>query len=317
MFEKFPLLPEQASTYAEKLDLLFWAQTAFTFVLSLAIFAIITFFAIRFRRRWEGQVSAPIFGNLRLEIIWTAIPFGIAMMLLVWSVSLFLSYARPPADALEISVVGKQWMWKLQHPNGKREINELHVPQGRAVKLTMATEDVIHSFFIPAFRVKQDVVPGRYTTLWFEPTKVGEYHLFCAEYCGTSHSSMRGRVVVMEPQDYQEWLAGSDTAESPIVAGGRLFAQYGCKSCHQASDMQRGPALDALMGSEVRLVGGDIVTVDDEYLRESILNPSAKIVDGYTPLMPTFKGLVSEESLLNLIAYIKSLSPTKTDELES
>lgn len=317
MFEKFPLLPEQASSYAEKMDRLFWAQTAFTFVLSLLIFVIITFFAIRFRRRWEGQIAAPIFGSLRLEIIWTVIPFGIAMMLLVWSVSLFLSYARPPADALEISVVGKQWMWKLQHPNGKREINELHVPEGRAVKLTMATEDVIHSFFIPAFRVKQDVVPGRYTTLWFQPTKVGEYHLFCAEYCGTSHSSMRGRVVVMEPQDYQEWLAGGGESESPIVVGGRLFEQYGCKSCHQANDMQRGPALDALIGSKVRLVGGDFVTVDDEYLRESILNPSAKIVDGYTPLMPAFKGLVSEESLLNLIAFIKSLSPNTTDEMES
>jgi cytochrome c oxidase subunit 2 len=317
MFEKFPLLPEQASTYAEKLDWLLWAQTGFTIVLSALIFAVITFLAIRYRRRWEGDVATPILGNLKLEILWTVIPFGIAMCLLVWSVSLFLSSSRPPADTLDISVVGKQWMWKLQHPNGKREINELHIPSDQAVRLTLATEDVIHSFFIPAFRVKQDVVPGRYTTLWFEPTKEGEYHLFCAEYCGTSHSGMRGKVIVMDPQDYDDWLAGGETAESPVAAGEHLFAQYGCKSCHQSEDIQRGPSLAGLMGTTVTLTGGERIEVDDEYLRESILNPTAKIVDGYTPLMPTFKGLVGEESLLNLIAFIKSLTPVQAGEIQS
>ena len=178
MFDKFPLLPEQASTYAEKFDLLFWAQVAFTIAMSTLIFLVIFFFIVRYRRRKDGEAGVPIHGNLQLEILWTAIPFFIAIGLLVWSVNLFLSYARPPADGLEISVVGKQWMWKLQHPGGKREINELHVPVGRTVKLTLATEDVIHSFYVPAFRVKQDVVPGRYTTLWFKPNKVGEYHLF-------------------------------------------------------------------------------------------------------------------------------------------
>jgi cytochrome c oxidase subunit 2 len=314
MFDKFPLLPEQASTYAERFDLLFLAQVAFTVAMSTLIFLIIFFFILRYRRRKEGEAGVPIHGNLQLEILWTAVPFFISVGLLVWSVNLFLNYARPPADGLEISVIGKQWMWKLQHPGGKREINELHVPVGRTVKLTLATEDVIHSFYVPAFRVKQDVVPGRYTTLWFKPSKVGEYHLFCAEYCGTEHSGMRGRVVVMEPEEYEEWLAGGEPVESPVVAGERLFEQYGCRSCHQAGDSQRGPSLEGLMGTTVELAGGETVKVDEEYLRESILNPSAKMVSGYRALMPTFRGLVSEESLLKLIAYIKSLSPPQTNQ---
>lgn len=317
MFEKFPLLPEQASTYAAQYDLLWWAQVAFTVGMSALIFAVIFFFIVRYRRRSPSEAGSPIHGNIFLELIWTAIPFGIAVVLLIWSVSLFLNYARPPEDALNISVVGKQWMWKLQHPNGRREINELHIPKGQPVRLTLATEDVIHSFFVPAFRVKQDVVPGRYTTLWFEATKIGEYHLFCAEYCGTSHSSMRGRVVVMDPLEYQNWLAGADPEESPVAAGERLFEQYGCKTCHQADDLQRGPSLTGVVGSTVQLLSGETVTVNDDYLRESILNPRAKIVDGYKDLMPAFRGLVSEESLLQLIAYIKSLSPTQTGVTES
>jgi cytochrome c oxidase subunit 2 len=313
MFEKFPLIPDQASTYATRFDLLFWAQAAFTIAMTMLIFSVIFFFAIRYRRRTKDQMGMPIHGNLQLEVAWTAIPFFISVGLLVWSVNLFLSYARPPADTLAISVVGKQWMWKLQHPNGKREINELHVPVGRAVKLTLATEDVIHSFYVPAFRVKQDVVPGRYTTLWFQPTKVGEYHLFCAEYCGTEHSHMKGRVVVMEQQDYEEWLGGGAPVESPVVAGERLFEQYGCRSCHQAGDSQRGPSLAGLMGTTVELTSGETVTANEEYLRESILDPNAKLVSGYRALMPAFRGLVSEESLLQLIAYIKSLSPAQTN----
>jgi len=317
MFEKFPLIPEQASTYAAHYDLLWWAQIAFTVGMSVLVAAIILFLLLRYRRRSEDETGAAIHGSTMLEIAWTAVPFGIAVMLLVWSVTLFLNYARPPEDALNISVVGKQWMWKLQHPNGRREINELHIPAGQPVRLTLATEDVIHSFFVPAFRVKQDVVPGRYTTLWFEATKIGEYHLFCAEYCGTSHSSMRGRVVVMDPLEYQNWLAGADPEESPVAAGERHFEQYGCKTCHQSDDLQRGPSLTGVVGSTVQLLSGETVTVDDDYLRESILNPRAKIVDGYKDLMPAFRGLVSEESLLQLIAYIKSLSPKEKSVTES
>jgi cytochrome c oxidase subunit 2 len=312
MFEKFRLLPEQASTYAAHYDLLWWAQIAFTIGMSMIVALVIFALLFRYRRRSEDETGEAIHGNTLLEIGWTAVPFGIAVILLVWSVSLFLNYARPPEDALNISVIGKQWMWKLQHPNGRREINELHIPVGRPVRLTLASEDVIHSFFVPAFRVKQDVIPGRYTTLWFEATKIGEYRLFCAEYCGTSHSSMGGRIVVMDPLEYQNWLAGADPEESPVAAGRRLFEQYGCKSCHQSEDLQRGPSLAGVIGSTVQLASGETAIIDDEYLRESILNPRAKIVDGYQDLMPAFRGLVSEESLLQLIAYIKSLSPKET-----
>jgi cytochrome c oxidase subunit 2 len=314
MWKEFALLPERASTIAEKIDALYFSLVAFSVFFSVLVFLLIFYFAVRYRKRPAGEPAAAVHGHLRLEIVWTAIPFLIAVVLLVWGVDLYLVYARPPAEALPISVVAKQWMWKLQHPGGKQEINELHVPVGQPVKLTMATEDVIHSFFVPAFRVKQDVVPGRYTTLWFEATRVGEYRLFCAEYCGTLHSAMGGRVVVMEPADYQSWLSGGEPTESPVVAGARLFEQRRCKSCHQATSGQRGPALEGLLGSTVRLAGGDSVVADEDYLRESILTPNAKLVEGYRPLMPTFRGQLSEEGLLQLIAYIKSLSPPGESE---
>lgn len=317
MWESFPLIPEQASTYATKVDALYYSLVAFSVFFSVLIFLLIFFFAVRYRRRSPDEVPEVTHGDLRLEVAWTVIPFGIAVVLLVWGVNLYLEQARPPADALEISVVGKQWMWKIQHPSGRREINELHVPLGTPVQVTLATEDVIHSFFIPAFRVKQDAVPGRFTRLWFEATKVGEYHLFCAEYCGTRHAVMGGRVVVMEPLDYQNWLAGGPPSESPVVVGEKLFTQLGCKSCHWAGSGQRGPALTDLLGSTVRLESGETVIADEAYLRESILNPAAKIVEGYRNLMPTFRGMVSEESLMQLLAFIRSLSEPAQEESPS
>lgn len=309
MWERFPLLPEQASTYAEKVDALYYSLVAFSVFFSVLIFLLILFFAVRYRSRSNRRVATPLHGNLTLEVVWSVIPFLIAATLLVWAVNLYVAQARPPPDALEISVVGKQWMWHVQHPTGQREINELHVPVGQPVKLTMATQDVIHSFFIPAFRVKQDVVPGRVTTMWFQATRVGEYHLFCAEYCGTDHSRMGGRVVVMDPFDYQNWLRGGPPAESPVVAGEVLFIERGCQSCHQAEAMPRGPSLTGLMGKMVELESGTAVVADEDYVRESILEPNAKIVAGYRPLMPTFLGQLSEQQVLQLIAYVRSLSP--------
>jgi cytochrome c oxidase subunit 2 len=203
--------------------------------------------------------------------------------------------------------MGKQWMWKAQHPLGKSEINMLHVPVNQPVKLIMTSQDVIHSFYIPAFRVKKDVLPGRYTELWFEATKTGEYHLFCAEYCGTEHSQMIGSVVVMEQLEYERWLSGNVAGESMAAAGQRLFEQRGCASCHAGTSDARGPALAGLFGKEVQLEDGRTVTADESYLRESILNPQAKVVAGYSPVMPTFEGQISEEGLLQLVAYIKSL----------
>jgi cytochrome c oxidase subunit 2 len=247
---------------------------------------------------------------MTLEIVWTVIPLALTMVMFVWSSSLYFTLARPPSDSIEMYAVGKQWMWKFQHPEGQREINELHVPVGQDVRLTMSSEDVIHSFFVPAFRVKQDVVPGRYTQTWFRATRVGSYHLFCAEYCGTQHSGMIGRVVVMKPDDYQAWLAGEGGAVSGQTlaqAGEKLFTERACASCHLESGQGPGPSLVDLAGSTVHLKDGGTVVADDTYLRESILNPAAKIVAGYQPVMPTFQGQLGEEQLVQLLAYIKSL----------
>src|SRR4029079_14186721 len=215
--------------------------------------------------------------------------------------------ARPPDEALNTYAVGKQWMWKFQHLDGQREINELHVPVGRAVKMIMTSEDVIHDFFVPAFRVKADVLPGRYTTVWFEPTKPGRYHLFCAEYCGTKHSRMIGEVVAMERSDYQTWLSGGVPEGSLASTGAKLSADLACNTCHRPDAQGRGPVLEGLFGKTVTLQSGETVTVDEAYVRESILQPAAKVAQGFQPIMPTFQGLVSEEQLLELIEYVKSL----------
>jgi cytochrome c oxidase subunit 2 len=282
-----------------------------TIFFTVLIVIAITFFAIKYRRRSPNEIPRPIAGSLKLETLWTVIPFLIAMSMFVWGASVYFGQYHIPKDAMEITVVGKQWMWKLQHQTGQREINELHVPVGRRVKLIMTTEDVIHSFFIPAFRVKMDVVPGRYTYLWFEATKAGTYHLFCAEYCGTNHSAMTGSIIVMEPSDFENWLSGNANQQSPAAAGKALYTnKLGCASCHGDNGQGgRGPALTGLLGKPVQLDSGSTVIADEGYIRESILNPQAKIVAGYGPIMPTFAGQLSEEDLLQLIAYVKSLSP--------
>jgi cytochrome c oxidase subunit 2 len=243
---------------------------------------------------------------MALELTWTFIPFVIVMTIFVWGASVYFAMARPPEETLNIYVVGKQWMWKFQHLDGQREINELHVPVGRPVKLIMTSEDVIHDVFVPAFRVKADVIPGRYTNIWFNPTKPGRYHLFCAEYCGTRHSGMVGEVVVMDPTEYQTWLGGGP--EGSLAEGGaKLFASLACNTCHRPDAQGRGPVLEGLFGKTVTLQSGETVTVDEAYVRESILNPSAKITAGFQPIMPTFQGLVTEEQLLELIEYVKAL----------
>jgi cytochrome c oxidase subunit II len=304
MFSNLPFFPEQASTMAKRVDALYFFLLSVSGFFAVLIALLLVVFAFKYRRRSESERPPTIHGSLRLELAWTLIPFALTMVMFVWGASLYVALARPPDDALQVYVVGKQWMWKLQHLEGRREINELHVPVGRSVKLTMTSEDVIHSFFVPAFRVKQDVVPGRYSTLWFEATKVGSYHLFCAEYCGTQHSGMIGQVVVMEPAEYQTWLSGAAASGSLASAGAALFEQLGCVTCHVGPGA-RGPQLAGLFGKRVQLQNGQTVTADEAYIRESILDPRAKLVAGYQPLMPTFKGLVSEEGLMQLIAYIK------------
>ncbi len=307
MWRGFPIVPDRASSVAGDVDLLYYALTAVTLFFSFAIFTTIFYFAVRYRRRSPEEQPAPIHGSLALELIWSAGPLVISIALFAWGAEIFFRITHPPANSMQMYVVGKQWMWKIQHPEGRREINELHVPVGRPVKLLMTSEDVIHDFFIPAFRVKQDVVPGRYTALWFEATQVGEYHLFCAQYCGTKHSGMIGSVHVLEPAQFEQWLAGNPSGETLEAAGERLFNQLFCNTCHKAGPTQRGPALDGVYNSKVKLETGETVTADEAYLRESILQPAAKVTAGYRPVMPTFQGQVSEEGVLQLIAYIKSL----------
>jgi cytochrome c oxidase subunit 2 len=303
---ELPLFPEQASTMAGEVDAFYFFMVAISALFSILIAFLVVFFAIRYRRRTPSQVGQPIHGGMALEVAWTVIPFLITMVMFVWSAKIFVRMNRPPDDAVQIYAVGKQWMWKVQHREGQREINELHVPLGRAVKLKMTSEDVIHSFFVPAFRTKMDVLPGRYTSIWFKPTKPGKYHLFCAEYCGTKHSGMIGWVHVMEPQEYEAWLAGGAGEGTLAQRGSKLFQDLACNNCHKADGKGRGPNLEGLWNDQVELESGEKVVADEAYLRESIISPQAKVAKGYTAVMPTFQGLVTEDQLLQLIEYIKN-----------
>jgi cytochrome c oxidase subunit 2 len=302
-----PILPPGASSVSTEMDLLYLFITAVSAFFTVLVAALVVIFAVKYRRRHPDEVGADIHGSLALELTWTFIPLVLALVMFGWGADLFYRLARPPADAMEIYVTGKQWMWKVQHPDGTREINELHVPIGRNVRLTMGSEDVIHDFSIPAFRVKMDVVPGKLTTLWFNATKPGTYHLFCAEYCGTKHSGMIGSVTAMTPQDYEAWLAGGRSTGTPAQNGERLFADLACITCHKADSTGRGPSLLGVFGSQRPLADGRVVVADDNYLRESIMSSQVKVVAGYQPIMPAFQGLVSEENLMQLIAYIKTL----------
>jgi cytochrome c oxidase subunit 2 len=305
MNKTLPLLPESASDIAPEIDMLMIAETAFSVFFTALIFLVVACFALKYRRKSEADTPPHIHGSLLLELAWTFIPFVMILCFFVWGTNIyFRAYSAQP-NAMEIFVTGKQWMWKVQHPEGPREINELHVPVGRNLKFTMISEDVLHSYYIPAFRLKKDVLPGRYTHFWVTPTKVGSYHLFCAEYCGTQHSGMIGTVHVMEQSDYEKWVSGGD--ESMTARGEQLFSQYGCVTCHLADGKGRGPSLVGVYNSTVKLQSGAVVKADESYFRESILNPRAKIVEKYQAVMPTFQGQISEEGLLQIIAYIKSL----------
>jgi len=304
----FPLFPEQASTMAGRVDALFYFLLAVSVFFASLICILIVTFAVKYRRRSEDERPPLIEGDLRLEVFWTVVPLGLTMIMFFWGAKLFFTTNYPPRDSLEINVVAKQWMWKAQHPEGRSEIDELHVPLGRPIKLILTSQDVIHDFFVPAFRVKKDVLPGRYTTVWFEATKAGEYHLFCAQYCGTQHSGMVGRIVVMDPARYESWLGGETAGVSMASAGEKIYQRLACNTCHLESGTGRGPSLVGLFGKKVQLQGGQSVTADESYIRESIVEPRAKIVAGYPPIMPTFKGLISEDGILQIIAYIKSLT---------
>jgi len=306
MFGRLPLWPESASTNAGHVDALYIFLLLVSGIMTVLIFTVLTAFAVRFRKR-KGQRAEQIEGSTPLELTWSIIPFCVFMAFFVWGAVIYFQERTPPQDAAEVYTVAKQWMWKFEHMGGQREINELHVPIGRDIKMIMTSQDVIHSFYVPAFRIKQDVLPGRYTTLWFHPNKAGTYHLFCSQYCGTQHSGMVGWVVVMEPRDYEAWMSGG--GNQPLAATGqKLFSELGCVTCHRSDTQGRGPNLVGVFGKPVLLEDGRTVTADENYVRESILEPGAKVVRGFKPVMPTFQGQVSDEQLNALVAYVKSLA---------
>ncbi len=314
--QALPFQPEQASTIARSVDNLYFFITAVTLFFTALIFLIIFYLMIKYRRRSPDERPMAIEGSLPLEILWTAIPTVIVAIIFVWSSSLYFQNADPPKGSMEIFVTGKQWMWKIEHPEGQREINELHVPLGRPVKLTMTSEDVIHDFYVPAFRVKKDVLPGRYTTLWFQATKLGTFHLFCAQYCGAFHAGMIGSVIVMEPDQYEAWLAGGAPGESMEAAGQKIFQQSGCGTCHVADGTGLGPSFLGAYGKQVKLTSGATVTADDAYLRECILTPAAKRVSGFAPIMPSFQGQLTDDQISSLIAYIRLLGSVQAKPKE-
>jgi cytochrome c oxidase subunit 2 len=306
MFAGIPLFPEQASTLAPRVDNLYFFIVAVTAFFGIVTSVVVVWFAMKYRTDDPNAIGARITGSIPLELAWSIIPFVISIVIFVWAADVFMDIYRPPDQTLEIYATGKRWMWKFQHLDGKGEINELHVPVGRAVKVTFTSEDVLHSLYFPSFRTKADAIPGRYSSVWFTATKTGESHIFCAEYCGTNHSGMVGKVYVMEPAAYQAWLSGSGGEGTLAQRGERLFNDLACNTCHLDEGTGRGPSLVNKFGSEEQLTNGQTVTVDDSYLRESILTPQQKIVAGYQPLMPTFQGMVNEESVMALIEYVKS-----------
>jgi cytochrome c oxidase subunit 2 len=307
-----PFFPIEASTAAPRVD----ALMAYVLLIATAFIAlvggVIVYFAVKYHHRARADRSRPVFFSLPLELAWTLIPLLLTLSIFLWGAKLFIAMREPPPDALEVYVVGKQWMWEIQHAEGRRELNELHIPVGRPVKLIMTSADVIHSFFVPAFRVKQDLLPGRYTTEWFQAVAPGRYRLFCAQYCGTAHAAMGGWVTALAPADYQRWLAGGAAGDATVgvpmaEAGGRLFQRLACASCHREGGTGAGPMLAAVFGRTVALEGGETVLADESYLRESILRPNARVVKGWAPRMPTYEGRVDEAQLQQLVAYLKSL----------
>jgi len=306
----FQPLPYEDSTYAAPVDTIFVLLTTLCSVITLAIFAVIIFFCIRYRRGSSADRTPgpPKKEQKIMEYSWTIIPLVLFLFLFVWAADVYYNMFSPPADGIPIYVIGKQWMWKMEHPEGEREIDQLHIPVDRQIILTLTSQDVIHDFDVPAFRIKHDVLPGRYVRMWFKATKVGTYYLFCGQYCGALHSQMIGQIIVMTAADYAKWLdeAGATTSGSLAGEGSRYFHELGCSGCHENSKVVQAPSLAGIYGEPVPLESGQMVTADDDYLRDSILLPGKQIARGFQNIMPSYQGLVSEEQIVALIAYIRS-----------
>jgi cytochrome c oxidase subunit 2 len=307
----FPLFPDQAAETAWEVDAVAFYEFAVAAFFTALIFVFIVTLAAKYHRGAKANRAHPPHHSQAMEILWIGVPLLLEVVMFIWATVLFYRIYEPPPNSMEVFVIGKQWMWQIQHSEGRSEINELHVPLGEPIKLTMTSQDVIHSFYIPAFRMKQDVLPGRYTSMWFRPTKVGRYHLFCAEYCGTSHSGMVGWVEVMEPAEFQQWLTRSGTGPSMAEQGEQLFVQYHCAGCHRGSQIVNAPRLEGVYGRPVPIQRGrqdvEFTVADERYIRDSILEPRKEVVAGYQPVMPSFRDRISEPDLLRIIAYIKSI----------
>ncbi len=301
------LFPREASTIAPYMDALYFFLLAITFVGLLLVAGLLLTFSVRYRKAVH-PAAKQIEGSTLLEATWTIIPLGLFLVCFVWGALLYFRIYNPPVNSMNIYIVGKQWMWKAEHPGGQHEINALHVPTGQPIQLTMISQDVFHSFSIPDFRIKREVIPGRYSTVWFEATTPGEYHLFCTQYCGTNHSQMIGTVTAMLPADYKKWTEESTSGMSLAQNGERIFASMGCNACHTGNAAARGPDLANVYGSKLQLSDGSQVLVDDAYLRNAILNPSEHITAGYSPIMPTYQGQISEDGLIDLVEYLKALN---------
>lgn len=306
-------VPEVASNLASKVDAVIWFITVISLIFFILISIFLIYFAIKYRRKQENEETPYITGNYLLETVWTIIPSILLVVIFVYGFVVYKEMRTPPKDALEINVMGKQWLWQFKYNNGKTTLNELYVPEGRPVKLVMISDDVLHSLFVPAFRVKQDLVGGMYTYLWFTPTKTGTYDLFCTEYCGTGHSAMLGKVIVMNPEEYEKWEKGEKEEKvvaeiSPVELGKQLFTQRGCNACHSIDGSPLvGPSFKGVFGRKQTLQDGQEITVDENYTRESLSEPQAKIVKGFQPVMPSFKGMLSDEEISAIIAYLKTL----------
>lgn len=309
MFETiFGAVPPASSTGARDVDTLFYALLAFALAVTAIMSALIVRYLVLYRKRTQTSRSGRRHHNLALDLGWTGAAALVGLGLFFWSAELYVDRETPPEDALRITAVGKRWMWKMQHPGGQREINSLHVPVGRPVVVELASQDVIHSFYVPAFRIKQDAVPGRATRLWFEATETGRFHLFCAEYCGAEHSAMRGEIVVMQPEAYAEWLGRRPEGETLATRGQRLYTALGCSGCHEPGGTVKAPNLAGLYGRPVALGDGSVVVADRQYIRDSILLPERAVVAGFAPIMPSYDGLIEQTEVMALVAFIESLS---------
>ena len=304
--------PPAASTVASQEDLLFFFLCGVTFLFTTGIALAVIYFAVKYRRNRRPNAPARTKSYMWMEITWSVIPLIISLAFFVWGAILFLhEYKDPPPNSYNVYVMGKQWMWKFEHPDGRREINELHVPLNQPVRLIMISQDVLHSFYVPAFRLKHDVIPGHYTMMWFTANRAGEYHIFCAQYCGAQHTDMVGHVFALDPADFQKWLSGTPSQSTPGSRGNALVQQLGCRNCHRSDSSSIAPRLEGLFGAPVRLQSGRMVTADEDYIRESILSPGAKTVANFQNVMPSYEGRVSEEELMDVIAYLKSIGMNK------